>query len=78
VSQSGKKIKAEKGVKQEHSAAFRKAMVRLKKIGFSKPQLEGQVAALELVHQPLVTSIIILLTSSGKSALFFSIAAIAN
>jgi len=37
VPQLGKKIKAEKGVKQEHSAAFRKAMAGLKKIGFTKP-----------------------------------------
>ncbi len=50
VPQLGKKIKAEKGVKQEHSAAFRKAMAGLKKIGFSKLQLEGQVATLELVY----------------------------
>ncbi len=48
--QLGKKIKAKKGVKQEHSAAFRKAIAGLKKIGFSKPQLEGQAAALELVY----------------------------
>ena len=48
--QSGKKIKAEKGVQQEHSPAFRKAMAGLKKIGFTKPQLEGQVAVLELVY----------------------------
>ena len=75
VPQLGKKIKAEKGVKQEYSAAFRKAMTGLKKIGFTKPQSEGQAAALELVHQSPVISIIILPTSSGKSALFFSVAA---
>lgn len=78
VPHSGKKIKAEKGVKQEHSAAFCKAMAGLKKIGFSKPQSEGQAAALELVHQPPATSIIVLPTSSGKSALFFSVAAMAE
>ena len=50
VPQLGKKIKAEKGVKQEYSATFRKAMARLKKIGFTKPQSEGQVAVLELVY----------------------------
>jgi len=76
VAQSGpKKIKAEKGVKQEHSTAFRKAMAGLKRIGFTKPQSEGQAAALELVHKPPTTSIIVLPTSSGKSALFFSVAA---
>jgi hypothetical protein len=31
VTQLGKKIKAEKGVKKEHSPAFRKAMAGLKK-----------------------------------------------
>jgi hypothetical protein len=78
VPQSEKKIKTEKGVKQEHSAAFRKAMAGLKRIGFTKPQSEGQAAALELVHQPPATSIIVLPTSSGKSALFFSVAAMAE
>ena len=73
VPQLGKKIKAEKGVKQEYSAVFRKAMTGLKKIGFTKPQSEGQVAILELVYQFPVISIIILLTSSGKSVLFFSV-----
>jgi hypothetical protein len=38
VPQSRMKIKAEKGVKQDRSAAFRKAMAGLKKIGFRKPQ----------------------------------------
>lgn len=41
VPQSEKKIKTEKGVKQEHSAAFRKAIAGLKKISFTEPQLEG-------------------------------------
>jgi len=43
------------------------------------PKSEGQAAALELVHQdhkPTDTLIIVLPTSSGKSALFYSIAAI--
>lgn len=78
VPQSEKKIKTEKGVKQEHSAAFRKAMAGLIKIGFTKPQSEGQAAALELVHRPLPTSIIVLPTSSGKSTLFFSVAVMAE
>jgi superfamily II DNA helicase RecQ len=50
----------------------------LKKIGFTKPQSEGQAAVLELVYQPLVTSIIVLPTSSGKSVLFFFVAVIAE
>jgi len=33
-----KRIKTEKGVKQEHSAVFRKAMTGLKKVGFTEPQ----------------------------------------
>jgi superfamily II DNA helicase RecQ len=53
-------------------------MARLKKIRFSKPQSKGQAAALELVYQPLATSIIVLPTSSSKSALFFSVAAMAE
>jgi superfamily II DNA helicase RecQ len=50
----------------------------LKKIGFTKPQSKGQATVLELVHQPLATSIIVLPTNSGKSVLFFSVAAIAE
>ena len=50
VPQLGKNIKAEKGIKQEYSITFRKAMAGLKKIGFIKPQSEDQVAALELVY----------------------------
>ncbi len=43
-----------------------------------KPRSEGQASALELVHSPSLTVplIIVLPTSSGKSALFFSVAAI--
>lgn len=40
-------------------------------------QSEGQAGAMELVHDPPKTSIIVLPTSSGKSALFFSVAAMA-
>ncbi|OAF55127.1 hypothetical protein VC83_08395 [Pseudogymnoascus destructans] len=43
----------------------------------AQPRSEGQAAALQLVHQPPVTSIIVLPTSSGKSVLFFSVAAMA-
>ncbi|KAL5344321.1 hypothetical protein ACLOAV_010750 [Pseudogymnoascus australis] len=43
----------------------------------AQPRSEGQAAALQLVHQPPATSIIVLPTSSGKSVLFFSVAAMA-
>jgi superfamily II DNA helicase RecQ len=41
----------------------------------AQPRSEGQAAALELVHNPPKTCIIVLPTSSGKSVLFFSVAA---
>ena len=44
----------------------------------AQPQSEGQAAALELVHQPAPktsTTIIVLPTGSGKTVLFFSLAA---
>ena len=51
-------------------------MIGLQKIYPSgRPQSEGQAAALELVHQPPKTCVIVLPTSSGKSVLFFSVAA---
>jgi superfamily II DNA helicase RecQ len=40
-------------------------------------QSEGQAQAMALVHEPPLSSIIVLPTSSGKSALFFSVAALA-
>lgn len=43
----------------------------------AQPRSEGQAAALQLVHEPPATSIIVLPTSSGKSVLFFSVAAMA-
>lgn len=46
----------------------------------AQPQSEGQAAALELVHRPAhktYTSIIVLPTGSGKTVLFFSLAAMA-
>ena len=54
-----------------------RAMTALKKLFGPKgrPQSEGQASALQLVHQPPRTSIIVLPTSSGKSVLFFSVAA---
>lgn len=43
----------------------------------AKPRTEGQASALQLVHRPSQTQplVIVLPTSSGKSALFFSVAA---
>lgn len=57
------------------------ALIGLQRIyhnSHAKPQSEGQAAALELVHYPSLTQplVIVLPTSSGKSALFFSVAAI--
>jgi superfamily II DNA helicase RecQ len=61
------------------SSGVSKAMIGLQRIHGprSKPQSEGQASALELVHDPPKTSIIVLPTSSGKSVLFFSVAAMA-
>lgn len=42
----------------------------------AEPRSEGQAAALELVHKPPKTSIIVLPTGRGKSVLFFSRAAV--
>ena len=45
----------------------------------TKPQSKGQATALELVHRataPDITTIIVLPTGSGKTALFFSVAAL--
>jgi hypothetical protein len=58
-----------------------KALARLQRIyqdPNAKPRSEGQASALQLVHNPLpkVLLIIVLPTSSSKSALFFSVAAI--
>ena len=57
-----------------------KALVGLQRIyqdPNTKPRLEGQASALQLVHNPspTVPLVVVLPTSSGKSALFFSVAA---
>ena len=46
----------------------------------AQPRSEAQAAALELVHNPspVVPLIVVLPTSAGKSALFFSVAAVAS
>ena len=59
-----------------------KALVGLQRIyqdPNAKPQSEGQASALQLVHNPSATVplVVVLPTSSGKSALFFSVAAMA-
>jgi len=64
------------------TAASSRAMEGLRRIygPDAKPQSEGQAAALELVHRRMAktaTTIIVLPTSSGKSVLFFSVAAMA-
>lgn len=60
-----------------------KALVGLQRIyqdPNAKPRSEGQASALQLVHNPSpkVPLVIVLPTSSGKSALFFSVAAMTN
>jgi superfamily II DNA helicase RecQ len=60
-----------------------KALVGLQRIykdPNAKPRSEGQAAALQLVHNASakVPQIVVLPTSSGKSALFFSLAAMAK
>ena len=59
------------------------ALIGLQRIyhdSHAKPRSEGQAAALELVHNPSPTQplVIVLPTSSGKSALFFSVAAMTH
>ena len=59
-----------------------KALIGLQRIyqdTNAKPRSEGQASALQLVHNPSpkIPLVIVLPTSSGKSALFFSVAAIA-
>lgn len=65
----------------EHS--IDRALVGLQRIyqdPNAKPKSEGQASALRLVHNPSakVPLVIVLPTSSGKSALFFSVAAMTS
>jgi superfamily II DNA or RNA helicase len=67
----------------ESSNSMDKALIRLQRIyqdPNAQPQSEGQAVALQLVHHPspTVPLVVVLPTSSGKSALFFSIAAMTN
>jgi hypothetical protein len=60
-----------------------KALIGLQRIyqdPNAKPRSEGQASALQLVHNPSpkVPLVIVLPTSSGKSALFFSVAAMST
>jgi hypothetical protein len=84
--QIGPIAKREKQIKQEASVrkagptrttGAQKAAIGLQRIygASGKAQSEGQASALALVHDPPRTSIIVLPTSSGKSVLFFSAAA---
>jgi superfamily II DNA helicase RecQ len=66
--------------KRERIETSDPALVRLQRIYHNpqaKPRSEGQASALQLVHHPSKTQplVIVLPTSSGKSALFFSVAA---
>jgi superfamily II DNA helicase RecQ len=67
-------------IKRERIEASDQALVGLQRIYHdpqAKPRSEGQASALQLVHHPSQTQplVIVLPTSSGKSALFFSVAA---
>jgi superfamily II DNA helicase RecQ len=67
-------------IKRERIEASDQALVGLQRIYHdpqAKPRSEGQASALQLVHHPSKTQplVIVLPTSSGKSALFFSVAA---
>jgi superfamily II DNA helicase RecQ len=72
---SSAKREHREGVQIEQVA--QKALIGLQRIygPTAQPRSEGQAAALELVHDPPKTCIIVLPTSSGKSVLFFSVAA---
>ena len=67
--------------KERLEPSMNKALVGLQRIyqdPNAKPRLEGQASALQLVHNPSpkVPLVIVLPTSSGKSALFFLVVAI--
>ena len=67
-------------MKREKIEGTDRSLVGLQRIyhdAGAKPRSEGQASALKLVHHPSPTRplIIVLPTSSGKSALFFSVAA---
>ncbi|OBT44377.1 hypothetical protein VE00_07063 [Pseudogymnoascus sp. WSF 3629] len=67
-------------IKRERIDMSDQALIGLQRIyhdSHAKPRSEGQAAALELMHHPSPTRplVIVLPTSSGKSALFFSVAA---
>jgi superfamily II DNA or RNA helicase len=68
------------GKRGHNENAMQRALTGLQRIYHdvnAKPRSEGQASALELVHgpSPTVPLIIVLPTSSGKSVLFFSVAA---
>ena len=70
-------------IKRERIEGSDQALVGLQRIyhdSQAKPRSEGQASALQLVHHPSKTQplVIVLPTSSGKSALFFSVAAMTH
>ena len=70
-------------MKRERIEVSDRALIGLQRIYHdvqAKPRSEGQASALQLVHHPLASRplVIVLPTSSGKSALFFSVAAMAQ
>lgn len=70
-------------IKRERVEVTERALMGLQRIYHhvhAKPRSEGQAAALQLVHYPSARRplIVVLPTSSGKSALFFSVAAMAE
>jgi len=71
--------RAGKRARIESGSGVDSAMIGLQRIyqdANAKPRSEGQASALQLVHNPSSRPLIIVLpTSSGKSALFFSVAA---
>jgi superfamily II DNA helicase RecQ len=78
--QASQQIGPEKAKKErQESSPESRALLGLRCIygPAAQPRSEAQAAALALVHNPPETCIIVLPTSSGKSALFLSVAAVA-
>lgn len=70
-------------IKRERVEVAERALIGLQRIYHdihAKPRSEGQASALQLVHYPSFKRplVIVLPTSSGKSALFFSVAAMTD
>lgn len=70
-------------IKRERIEISERALIGLQRIYHdvhAKPRSEGQASALQLVHHPSASRplVVVLPTSSGKSALFFSVAAMTH